>query len=77
MARVFGVVSLLAINFLIIMGVLIFASGFFPYKSFQSGRATFYNEEELMAVPPPFDKIVFMVVDALRRFQSGSTHGCS
>lgn len=59
------------------MSLLIFASGFFPYKSFQSGRAHFSAAEELMSIPPLFDKVIFMVVDALRRLQSGSTYGHS
>lgn len=77
MARFLGAVSLFVTNAFMIMSLFIFASGFFPYKSFQSGRASFSEAEELMAIPPPFDKVIFMVVDALRRSQSGSIHGHS
>lgn len=75
MARWLGVVSLLFTNTLMIISLLIFASGFFPYKSFQSGKARFSAAEELMSIPPLFDKMIFMVVDALRRFRSGSVYG--
>jgi ethanolaminephosphotransferase len=58
---------LIASNALIPIAILIFASGFFPYKPFLSGLAQY---ETLINGPPPeapFDKVVFMVVDALRR----------
>lgn len=77
MARCLGIVSLFLTNAIVILSLLIFASGFFPYKSFQSGRAHFSEAEELMSIPPLFDKVIFMVVDALRRFQSGSMYGHS
>jgi ethanolaminephosphotransferase len=54
-------------NVFIPLSILVFATGFFPYKPFLPGLAQF---EELDYGPPPeapFDKIVFMVVDALRR----------
>lgn len=66
---------LLAIaNLLIPVAILIFATGFFPYKPFMPGLAGFEELEnygksgEDMRHPPeaPFDKLVFMVVDALR-----------
>ncbi|KAF8538213.1 alkaline-phosphatase-like protein [Trichophaea hybrida] len=41
-----------------------FAKGFFPYKPFLPGLAVF-NEEDVQT-PAPFNKVVFMVVDALR-----------
>ena len=52
------------INLLLPIGILIFAKGFFPYKPVFPGLATFED------TPPsaPFDKLVFMVVDALRRY---------
>ena len=59
---------LLAIaNLLIPVAVLIFATGFFPYKPFLPGLAKF--QELKYGDPPeaPFDKVIFMVVDALRR----------
>ena len=59
---------LLGANILIPFAILIFASGFFPYKPCLSGLAQY---EALDYGPPPeapFDKVVFMVVDALRRY---------
>ena len=59
---------LIAANLLIPVAILIFASGFFPYKPFLSGLAQY---EALEYGPPPeapFDKVIFMVVDALRRY---------
>ena len=60
-------------NVLIPVSLIIFATGFFPYKPFLAGLAQY---EDLGYGPPPvapFDKVVFMVVDALRRYGSGST----
>jgi len=60
-------ILLIAANVLIPVAILIFASGFFPYKPFLSGLA---QHEALEYGPPPeapFDKVIFMVVDALRR----------
>ncbi|EON65882.1 hypothetical protein W97_05124 [Coniosporium apollinis CBS 100218] len=58
---------LAAPNILIPIAVLTFASGFFPYKPFLPGLAEYQKLN--YGVPPkaPFDKLVFMVVDALRR----------
>lgn len=61
-------------NLLIPAAILVFATGFFPYKPFMPGLAEY---EELgwgermgwkEGSPPkaPFDRLVFMVVDALR-----------
>ncbi|APA15371.1 hypothetical protein sscle_14g101410 [Sclerotinia sclerotiorum 1980 UF-70] len=57
---------LLAANILIPIAILIFASGFFPYKPFLSGLAQYESLD--FGEPPeaPFDKVIFMVVDALR-----------
>ncbi|TGJ86138.1 hypothetical protein E0Z10_g2663 [Xylaria hypoxylon] len=57
---------LVAANFLLPIAILIFATGFFPYKPFLPGLARY--EELDYGSPPdaPFDKLVFMVVDALR-----------
>ncbi|KAL7789827.1 alkaline-phosphatase-like protein [Trichoderma ceciliae] len=57
---------LTAANILIPLSILVFATGFFPYKPFLPGLAEF---EPLEYGPPPkapFDRLVFMVVDALR-----------
>lgn len=59
-------------NLLIPIAVLVFAAGFFPYKPFMPGLATYdtLGWEDKMgwdkAPNAQFDKLVFMVVDALR-----------
>ncbi|CEO58497.1 hypothetical protein PMG11_03218 [Penicillium brasilianum] len=52
-------------NVLIPVGILTFSSGFFPYKPLLPGLATF-DEVDQDASSAVFDKVVFMVVDALR-----------
>lgn len=54
-------------NVLLPVAVLTFAVGFFPYKPFLPGLAEY--GPSVYGNPPdaPFDKVVFMVVDALRR----------
>ena len=55
-------------NLLIPIAILVFATGFFPYKPFIPGRATFQDPTNGgQLAPAPFDKVIFMVVDALRR----------
>jgi ethanolamine phosphate transferase 2 subunit G len=63
-------------NVLIPVAVIIFATGFFPYKPFIPGLAS-HDDLREQGRPPTaqFDRIVFMVVDALRSdfvFSSGS-----
>ncbi|KAB5558392.1 alkaline-phosphatase-like protein [Coniochaeta sp. 2T2.1] len=64
---------LVAANVLIAVSVLLFATGFFPYKPVLPGLAQYgkgYTPQEA-----PFDRLVFMVVDALRSdfvFSEGS-----
>lgn len=59
--------ALVVANALIPIAILTFASGFFPYKPFLSGLAE-YEALEFGSIPEaPFDKVIFMVVDALRR----------
>jgi hypothetical protein len=58
-------------NLLLPIAVLVFASGFFPYKPFLPGLATFEDDQESGLAEPEapeaiFDRVVFMVVDALR-----------
>lgn len=77
-------ICLIVSNVLILLAIGIFASGFFPYKPFLPGLASFTDtEKELEAllgvshgVPQRprrvFDKVVFMVVDALRRYVEAS-----
>ena len=55
-------------NLLIPLAIVIFALGFFPYKPFLSGKSVFDNEDTELAQKAPYDKVIFMVVDALRRF---------
>lgn len=60
--------SLLVVaNVLIPIAILIFASGFFPYKPFLSGLAQYESLDYGAPPEAPFDKVIFMVVDALRR----------
>lgn len=64
-------VSLTLANLLLPTAVLIFATGFFPYKPVLPGLAdwddgTEGGAEVDNAVHAPFNKVVFMVVDALR-----------
>lgn len=55
-------------NGLIPLAILIFSSGFFPYKSLLPGLATFGEANGGATPPAVFDKVIFMVVDALRRY---------
>lgn len=71
MSPKFTLPLLFVANLLIPVALLIFATGFFPYKPFIPGRALaedleYGNTHE----PAPFDKVIFMVVDALRRSAS-------
>lgn len=54
--------ALVLANLLLPVAVLVFASGFFPYKPVLPGLATLKNEDG----EAPFDRVIFMVVDALR-----------
>ena len=55
-------------NLLIPLSLLVFGTGFFPYKPFIPGLAQYEVLEYGPPPQPPFDKLVFMVVDALRRY---------
>jgi ethanolaminephosphotransferase len=59
---------LLAANLLIPLSILTFATGFFPYKPILPGLADFESLEYGPPPEAPFDKLIFMVVDALRRY---------
>jgi len=60
--------ALVGSNLILPLAVLIFASGFFPYKPFIAGR-NYYDAREISGRPEPiFDRVIFMVVDALRRY---------
>jgi len=66
-----------------LVGIAFFARGFFPYKKVLPGFATGNGPQDfvdfgLEPVGPPeklFDRMVFIVVDALRRY-SGCSIGC-
>jgi ethanolamine phosphate transferase 2 subunit G len=59
-----------------LIGIGIFAKGFFPYKKVLSGFATKNGPQDFKefglipreAAPRLFDRLVFIVIDALRRF---------
>lgn len=55
------------VNLLIPVAILIFAAGFFPYKPFLPGLAEYDTIEYGPPPAAPFDRLIFMVVDALRR----------
>ena len=55
-------------NLLIPIAIFTFATGFFPYKPFLAGSALHDGDGHALARRSPFDKVIFMVVDALRRF---------
>ena len=62
------ILSLLFANLLLAIALLVFATGFFPYTPFLSARASFRDQDAVSKdTASPFDKIIFMVVDALRR----------
>ena len=61
-------VLLIVANLLIPIAVLIFAIGFFPHKPFLPGRAQYHAEGHGAKPDPPFNKVIFMVIDALRRY---------
>jgi ethanolamine phosphate transferase 2 subunit G len=75
MGRRLDTVFLGLANLLVPVAVLVFAVGFFPYKPFVPGLAEFERLEYGAPPAAPFDRIVFMVVDALRSdfvFSEGS-----
>ncbi|KAK2024357.1 GPI ethanolamine phosphate transferase [Colletotrichum zoysiae] len=53
-------------NILIPLAIVTFASGFFPYKPVLSGLAQYETLDHGPPPAPPFDRLIFMVVDALR-----------
>ena len=64
MASRSSVLPFVVANLLIPAAILLFATGFFPYKPFLPGKASFTAND---IHDGPFDKVIFMVVDALRR----------
>lgn len=64
-----AVILLTIANILIPIAILIFATGFFPYKPFLPGLAEYVDLGHARGSQPPdapFDRLIFMVVDALR-----------
>ncbi|KAI0097074.1 alkaline phosphatase-like protein [Daldinia grandis] len=59
-------VFLVAANLLIPVAILLFAVGFFPYKPFLPGLAEYQSLDYGPPPKAPFDRLIFMVVDALR-----------
>lgn len=64
-------ISLTLANLLIPVAVLVFATGFFPYKPVLPGLANWEDDLDVgeecgTEMHAPFNKVVFMVVDALR-----------
>ncbi|KAK0711618.1 alkaline-phosphatase-like protein [Lasiosphaeris hirsuta] len=60
-------VLLVVANLLIPFAILTFATGFFPYKPILPGLAEYSTLPDYGAPPEaPFDRLVFMVIDALR-----------
>lgn len=62
--------AILIANVLIPVSILVFASGFFPYKTMLPGLARFDGPDDTATPPAIFDKVILMVVDALRRYDS-------
>lgn len=60
--------TILIANILVPISILVFSSGFFPYKTLLPGFATHEHTSNSQIPPGVFDKVVFMVVDALRRY---------
>ncbi|KAI2463939.1 alkaline phosphatase-like protein [Annulohypoxylon bovei var. microspora] len=68
-------ILLVAANLLIPVAIVVFAIGFFPYKPFLPGLAEYKPLEYGPPPEAPFDRLIFMVVDALRSdfvFTNGS-----
>lgn len=75
MSQKLSLLLLILANLLIPIATLIFATGFFPYKPFIPGKATFQpSSNGGQPASAPFDKVIFMVVDALRRLTSIILH---
>ncbi|KAF9871619.1 gpi ethanolamine phosphate transferase 2 [Colletotrichum karsti] len=53
-------------NVLIPLAIVVFATGFFPYKPVLPGLAEYENLEYGPPPAAPFDRLIFMIVDALR-----------
>lgn len=64
---VISTLLLVAANVLLPVAILIFATGFFPYKPLLPGLAEYGSLPDYGDPPePPFDRLIFVVIDALR-----------
>jgi ethanolamine phosphate transferase 2 subunit G len=57
---------LVGANLVIPLAILVFAKGFFPYKPLLPGLAYHAEDQHGHLPTAPFDRVIFMVVDALR-----------
>lgn len=64
--RLYHAFSLASANALLPIAVLFFAQGFFPHKPFLPGLAEYHGAHNRPPPEAPFNKVIFMVVDALR-----------
>lgn len=62
-----AVLLLIAANVLIPLSIAVFGKGFFPYKPLLPGLAQHVDLGYGPAAPAPFDRVILMMVDALRR----------
>lgn len=53
-------------NIILVIAIAIFAVGFFPHKAVLPGLAKWSDDSLRVHNPAPFDRVIFMVVDALR-----------
>lgn len=61
-------VLLATANLLIPIAIYVFGTGFFPYKPLLPGLASYSDSWDASPPAAPFDRVAFMVVDALRRY---------
>ena len=64
---------LLIVNGLLPLPFWLFATGFFPYKPMLPGQDTKASSLRGHVPAVPFDRVIFMVVDALRRYTRFTT----
>lgn len=67
--------SLLMLSAVQLAALLLFCKGFFPYKTYLPGFATtahapphLHNSDTTSSMEPEFDRLVFVLVDALRKY---------
>ena len=68
--RTLATLLLVVANLLIPVAIFTFATGFFPYKPLLPGLAQYGDSQYGLPPAAPFDRLIFMVVDALRRYTS-------